>query len=180
MAESGDLLLFKSKSFLSRTWRTLLNHPYDHVALLIPYRGSIFVIEAVAGLGVVYNQLDERRLEEWRHDYSMVVYRKLICTRSADFESAILESLRRWAGRPYELSMEKLRRSHSMNLDYKDFFCSQLVAAFYKKLSLLPRGVSSCVYWPSSFASNHKLVLPVGVLLSEEMEVSIKLKLQSP
>jgi hypothetical protein len=37
--------------------------PYDHIALRTPYRGSIFVIEAVAGVGVVYNQLDEHRLE---------------------------------------------------------------------------------------------------------------------
>jgi hypothetical protein len=174
MAESGDLMLFRSKHFLAKTWRTLAQQAYDHVALIICYCGTAFIIEALKDTGVRYCPIDKALLEEWRQCYSKVTYRRLTCQRTEAFQSTIVENLRTWAGRPYELTIEKLTKTQSeVNSDYKDFFCSQLVAAFYKKLDLLPEEISACSYWPTSFASCRSLSMQPGTGLSEEMEVSL-------
>lgn len=173
MTQSGDILLFKAKNFLARTLRTVIQQPYDHIGLCIYFQGLPYIIEAISNLGVIYSLINQVRLDEWRHNYSKVVYRKLYCKRSAMFQETVENCIRKWAGCPYELSYEKLVRNESIITDNENFFCSQLVAAFYKKLSLLPDTHSACVYWPSSFASNRKLPLPQGVSMSEEMEVSL-------
>jgi uncharacterized protein YycO len=174
MAESGDLMLFKSKSFLAKTWRTLAQQSYDHVALVICYLGSAFIIEALKDTGVRYSPIDKALLDEWKQCYSKVVYRRLACPRTEAFQSTIVTNLRKWVGRPYELTMKKLTKTQSeVNSDYKNFFCSQLVAAFYKKLDLLPVEISACSYWPSSFAAGRVLSMQPGTGLGEEMEVSL-------
>jgi hypothetical protein len=175
MVESGDLMLFKSRKLLAKTWRTLVQHPYDHVGLLLNIQGLTFMVEATAGQGVTYHALNEVQLDEWHNNYSKVVLRRLHCERTAEFEETLMTHLRMWVGSPYELSLSKLTRSESIALDNQDFFCSQLVAAFYKKLGLLPKGISSCVYWPSSFAVGNSLPLPDGVCLGEEMEVMVNI-----
>eukprot|EP00359_Climacostomum_virens_P008256 CAMPEP_0204904310 /NCGR_PEP_ID=MMETSP1397-20131031/4795_1 /ASSEMBLY_ACC=CAM_ASM_000891 /TAXON_ID=49980 /ORGANISM="Climacostomum Climacostomum virens, Strain Stock W-24" /LENGTH=226 /DNA_ID=CAMNT_0052073091 /DNA_START=460 /DNA_END=1140 /DNA_ORIENTATION=- len=173
LTESGDILLFKSKSFLAKTLRTMIHQPYDHVGMIVYYHGLAYVIEAISNMGVIFSLINKTRMEEWRHYYSKVVYRKLQCPRSAEFQETIILCLRKWSGVPYELSIEKLVRNKSLITDRETFFCSQLVAAFYKKLKLLPTGVSACGYWPSSFSAHRKLALPEGVSLGEEMELSL-------
>jgi hypothetical protein len=175
MAESGDLMLFKSRNLLAKTWRTLVASSYDHIGLLVNNHGLTFMVESTAGLGVTYQVLNEVRLDEWQNNYSTIVLRRLHCERTEEFQETIMTHLRMWAGSPYELSLSKLARNKSIALDNENFFCSQLVAAFYKKLSLLPKGISSCVYWPSSFAVGNSLPLPEGVCLGEEMELMLNI-----
>jgi hypothetical protein len=164
-------VLFKSKHVGAKAVRAVSGQPYDHIGLMIKRKGSAYFVEAIANIGVAFHQLSPSLLREWRRTYSKVVYRKLECERSEEFEDTVLICYVAWVGRPYALTLNKLRRKYSSALDYHNFFCSQLVAAFYKKLHLLPRGVSSCAYWPSAFAFERGLTLVRGGL-SEEMEVS--------
>jgi hypothetical protein len=54
------------------------------------------------------------------------------------------------------------------------YFCSELVAAFYKRLGLLPESVSASKYWPGSFSQKSKLCLLNGAL-GPEMIVDFNL-----
>lgn len=173
-AQTADLVLFKSKGFLATALRTVAKMSYDHIGILVCYQGLIYIVEATSDLGVTFSSVDDLRLEGWRRDYSKVVYRKLTCERSEAFEKTIVKCLREWVGCPYELSVAKLMRNKSIAACRTDFFCSQLVAAFYKRLNLLPQDSSACIYWPSSFAAQRKLPLPSGVSLSEEMFLTMK------
>jgi hypothetical protein len=49
------------------------------------------------------------------------------------------------------------------------FFCSELVAASYKRLGLLPAKVSASQYWPGAFAADRKLKLIDAKLGGEYM-----------
>lgn len=50
----------------------------------------------------------------------------------------------------------------------RTFFCSELVAAAYKRLGLLPKNVSSTQYWPGSFSYEHEMTLEGGATLGQE------------
>lgn len=41
--------------------------------------------------------------------------------------------------------------------DTRTFFCSELVAAAYKRLGLLPQSISAAHYWPGAFAAEKNL-----------------------
>ena len=55
-------------------------------------------------------------------------------------------------GKKYAMTPLKLLKKNSnienQNFDKRTFFCSELVAATYKFLNLLPNHISSCRYWP--------------------------------
>jgi len=46
-------------------------------------------------------------------------------------------------GKKYSVSPSKLLKKNEDNESYETFFCSELVAACYKKLGLLPSGLSA-------------------------------------
>ena len=50
---------------------------------------------------------------------------------------------------------------------YDSFFCSQLVAAAYKFLGLLPKEKSTTQYWPVDFSQSQDLGMIEGSLGSE-------------
>ena len=66
--------------------------------------------------------------------------------------------------------MKLLSKSKGIE-DLEGFFCSELVAALYKKLALLPEDVSACSYWPGRFSANKELQLLGGAKLSTEFAI---------
>ena len=49
IADTGDLLLFRGKSIITKIQRTLTMSEYDHVALLLRYSsGRLVILEATA------------------------------------------------------------------------------------------------------------------------------------
>lgn len=171
-SENGDLVLFKSSSFGSFALRVASNSEFDHVALIVRgKKGEVFIYECVGSGGVQINNVDFFLDNDWDKFYKKIAIRKLHCDRSKDFTKAFSETCSKFIGKPYKLSAEKLMRKESLNIDNIDFFCSELVAAVYKKLKLLPNEISACQYWPSSFSANHKLELLNGAYLGEEMRI---------
>jgi len=52
-------------------------------------------------------------------------------------------------GKKYSVSPTKLlKKTNEDNETYESFFCSELVAACYKKMGLLPNTLSASQYWP--------------------------------
>ena len=59
----------------------------------------------------------------------------------------------------------------------KTFFCSELIAAIYKKVGILDPNISSAYYWPGNFSTEKSLPLLKGAKLSHEMLIEFDLKL---
>lgn len=167
--ETGDLLLFKSRTAASLALRVATLSSYDHIAILFTVEsGEIFMIESLGRTGVQVISLDWFLGNCWNLLYTKIAHRKLICNRDAVFYSQFKRYAKAWEGRPYRLNTGKLIRKTSFQHEYDDFFCSQLVAALYKKLDLLPEEVSCCSYWPASFSDGRSLKLKGSACLGEE------------
>ena len=54
-------------------------------------------------------------------------------------------------GKKYSVSASKLLKKDGEDEKHETFFCSELVAACYKKLGILPNTLSASQYWPGRF-----------------------------
>jgi len=160
VAETGDVLLFRSKGTFpkliraaSGTWAR-----YDHVAMVVKVgQGEIALLEATGGVGVGLTAWKEFLANDWHELYPELALRRVHFKRTR----AILLQLQNWAcdviGKPYSLSVGKLSQGASVSEGGEDtsgeFFCSQLVAEGLKVLGVIPRGLSSTQYWPSTFSA---------------------------
>eukprot|EP01017_Pseudomicrothorax_dubius_P031052 TRINITY_DN3923_c0_g2_i8.p1 TRINITY_DN3923_c0_g2~~TRINITY_DN3923_c0_g2_i8.p1 ORF type:complete len:270 (-),score=51.24 TRINITY_DN3923_c0_g2_i8:114-923(-) len=169
-AESGDILLFTSKQTHADMQRIFTGSKYDHVALLIvsnpqhEEKRQVYVFEATGGEGVSVTNLMDFKTNKWYLLYTRLVIRKLNYKRETNFFEKLQEFFKKTHGKKYSISAQKLLKKQSMiaqDEDFKDraFFCSELVAAAYKRLGLLPNDISSTQYWPGSFSSEYDLPL---------------------
>ena len=82
----------------------------------------------------------------------------------------ILESfINEVKGKPYRITASKLftRGVKTDPGSEKTFFCSELVAAAYKRLGFLTPDLASCKYWPCNFSDEQTLELTQGSLGEE-------------
>ncbi len=77
-------------------------------------------------------------------------------------------------GKKYKLSPLRMLQKYSTEDSVasikgdKSYFCSELVAAIYKLLGILPKEITSANYWPGSFSTETKLNLGSGATLGDE------------
>lgn len=176
--DSGDILLFTSKQGPSGVQRMFTGSRYDHVAMFLisnPPGGQreIFVFEATSNEGVGLCRFEAFLQNNWHEFFERLVYRRLLYKRSPEFYSKLQRFLDHAYGKMYKVSAEKLLKKESLVLDGEDFkdrtfFCSELVAAAYKRLGLLPKERSSTQYWPGSFSMEEDLAMLDGAALSQE------------
>lgn len=125
---------------------------------------------------------------KWYNLYDKIVYRNLRIQRDKEFMSKLQEFVENNIGKKYSLTVNKLFKFKSTILgveqeqkksqekekkegkaEERTFFCSELVAAAYKHLGLLPQNISTTQYWPGSFAHKKPLQLLHGELSAEYM-----------
>jgi hypothetical protein len=78
--------------------------------------------------------------------------------------------------------LDNMRRSMlESSEDLSEFFCSELVAALYKKLGILPKYPPPSEYLPSHFSASNSLMLPLhsGVGLGPEIGIDVNLRPKS-
>eukprot|EP01017_Pseudomicrothorax_dubius_P016306 TRINITY_DN1850_c0_g1_i10.p1 TRINITY_DN1850_c0_g1~~TRINITY_DN1850_c0_g1_i10.p1 ORF type:complete len:132 (-),score=10.03 TRINITY_DN1850_c0_g1_i10:111-506(-) len=79
-------------------------------------------------------------------------------------------------GKAYQISAQKLVNTMSIiakneSFEGRTFFCSELVAAAYKRVGLLPAEISSTQYWPGSFSTERTLPMQMGAYLGPEIRI---------
>ena len=152
--ETGDLLLFRGKSALSRMQRAVTRGKYDHVALLIKYSsGKIGLFEVTGVDGVAVLLWDDFIFYQWQNLYSRLTYKKLLWERDEIAVAKLYDFINTVKGMDYRLSAGNLMsKKHDKNpRDKKGFFCSELIATAYKNAGLLPDEKPSSKYWPGDF-----------------------------
>ena len=152
--QTGDLLLFRGKSTLSKMQRAVTRGDYDHVALLIKYPSkkiSLFEVTGVEGVAVLL--WDDFIFYQWQSLYSRLTYKKLVWDRPEEAVTKLLEFVNTVKGMDYRLSASKLmsKKQDKDPRQKKGFFCSELIATAYKIAGLIPDNKPSSKYWPGDF-----------------------------
>jgi len=187
IADTGDLLLFRSKGALQGVIRAIGGGKYDHVGLVLKLaQGNIALLESTGSDGVGICTWKEFCENGWHLLYPILALRRVGFDRSP----ARLTALQKWCtqiiGKPYSLTFGKLfqRKSVSSGGDPTDeaFFCSQLVAEALKVLEVIPRGVSSTQFWPSTFSVANKQPLETleGCSFRQELTIDFSMDASAP
>ena len=161
--------------------RTFARSPYDHVGIfLVDPSKKVYLLEATGKAGVTAIDMHHFLQNDWHKLYKKLAYRKLICEKDDEFYRTFIRFANTVLGRKYSLSIKKLMRSKtshgsSEKQTNEGYFCSELVAAFFKALKLLPENKAASRYWPGSFAARSKLKLINGAKLGPEMLVDFDL-----
>lgn len=127
VAESGDIVLFKTKGWGTKVQRYFTLSEYDHVALILRDPGQsalrdivhrtvtrvsasgVYVLEAVQGQGVLCSPWEDFYSKGWAVKYhESIVLRKLVGIRPAGFDEALWSFAEEHVGNPYYLSLAKL------------------------------------------------------------------------
>ena len=164
-AETGDILLFSGQTFFCKVQRFVTRSRFgkiniDHVAFVLKCtNGEILLCEATGSCGVGITEWRNFRKLEWYTQQKLIVYRRLELYRTKKDIQTIENTLKQVVGKKYNINIFSLF-SNQLNLDStknlsskKGFFCSELVATFYKALGLLPIDLSSSHYWPGQINS---------------------------
>lgn len=179
-SKTGDLLLFKSQNLTAILQRSVTRSEYDHVGMILRDRhGNIILFEATGNEGVGLCRWTTFKHNNWHTLYKKVIYRKLCCERTKDFIEKAEKFVKNTLGKKYSISAKKLlTKSVASAVDAASevtFFCSELIAACYQKLGLLPNSVPASNYLPGAFAAERKLDLSDGAKLGEEYLIDFNL-----
>jgi hypothetical protein len=145
-AQTGDILLFKGKSKISTALRGILNCDFDHIAVIYLLNEYIYLFESTRSTGVVLTSWDEFIERKWFEMYQRVTYRRLIMERNQRFSELAHEFVVEAEGKPYKL-MKFLG-----NAD-EGYFCSELVAEFYRKTGVIYQNMPAKKFMPKHFVS---------------------------
>lgn len=189
--DTGDLVLFGGKSPLCRRIQRLTRSRWSHVGMLV----RVEVLDAVllweANAGADMTDLDTGHqaggvrlisFSDWIRRYGEeIVVRRLVVERTPAMLSALAAFRTEMRGRPYEERRGELVRSvydgpfgTNQKEDLSSVFCSELVAATYQRMGLLPRSPVSSEYTPKDFSTDRRprLKLLGGAKLTGEIHVS--------
>ena len=171
--ETGDILLFRTNHFVSKTQRAFTRSRYDHVALLFKVHDIVAFIESTSGNGVVISSWNDFIADNWHLNYAKIVYRKLKCRRKEELAPAFEEFISNAQGKKFNGSISKILAKKETN-ENEGYFCSELVASSYKKAGLLPKEIPASNYWPGNFADERPLYL-IAASLSPLSEINFEL-----
>lgn len=143
-AETGDLLLFKGKSTISGALRGILSSEFDHIAVIYMLNGYIYLFESTRSTGVVLTSWDEFISRNWYEMYLRIGYRKLLIDRNERFLETAHEFVAENEGKPYKLMK-------FLGSGAEGFFCSELVAEFYRKTGIFYMNTPAKKFMPKHF-----------------------------
>lgn len=179
--DTGDLVLFSGKGGESTVVRILSNSRWSHIGMAVRVAESDDVLlwesapsEDLAELAHIHAPGGVRLIpmrERLRHYVGHVAVRHLHVHRHAEMLSSLHAFREEIAGRPYEQDRWELFKAPydgpfggNSKEELSSVFCSELVAAAYQRMGLLPPDPPSNEYIPADFASEAGLMLLEGSL----------------
>lgn len=179
-AETGDLLLFRGKSALSKMQRAVTRGKYDHVALLVrsTSNNNLFLFEVTGVEGVALLLWSDFIMYSWHLLYTRLTFKKVRWDRNEQSLKRLNEFIEKVRGMDYNLSAGKLMRNRQDKdpKNKKGFFCSELIATALKEIEVLDKSKPSSKYWPGDFDDGKlKTVAPAeienGVIIDFDLKV---------
>ena len=187
-ASTGDIWLFRGRSFADVAIRAFTNSPVNHVgmvAALDDLPPLLWHAELGRSLPDVWTGERQRGVQlhllgeavaTWNERYAQRAWvRQLEGTIERHHEDRLMEVIARLDGRPFPTTPGlarqwingRFRRSSSLEAIY----CAELVATTYQHMGLLPRRRPASWYDPGRFWSGDRIELVAPFSLSSEIPV---------
>ena len=160
-ANTGDILLFRSKGVVAKMQRGLTRGDFDHIALIMCFAsGKVILLEATDKDGVACLEWDYFIKMNWHTMYSRLVYRSLDIMRTEDMIRRLEKFVKNVDGKKFGIGPSKFIRNAPVEPgEESNFFCSELVASAYKAMGIFPATFKSSSLWPGDFLVDEKLPL---------------------
>ena len=171
MAQTGDILLFRTKGARGSVNRLLTWALIDHVAVVIRHQGHAWVLEAVAATGVASHKISMFKRCEWCDQYESTQLRRLRPQLPPKIAHSFLKVAKQLEGRTYSLFGAVTRRSKT-HANQESFFCSELVAYLYQQVGLLRPYPGGAAYMPKHLSESFNLNLLNGFKLGPSIELN--------
>eukprot|EP00347_Sterkiella_histriomuscorum_P020868 403336156 len=180
IADTGDIIFFKGKTMGSKMQRFFTRCDFDHVALILKYKNEkIVLFESTGSSGVDLLTWDMFMERGFQNLYDEISIRHLNFKRTTDKVKILEEFIRSNNGKKYRLNAIDLLKSRtpsaSKEQELDGYFCSELVAAAYQAIGLLPKERLASSYWPSTLA-DPSLKLLNGATLSHLISIQYEKK----
>jgi hypothetical protein len=190
IAATGDIWLFRGRSFADRAIQAVTNSPVNHVGMVVALDDLpplLWHAELGKSLPDVWSGQRQRGVQlhllaeavrTWRERYGQRAWvRTLEGQVERRHEDRLMQVIDRFDGRPFPTTPGlvrqwvngRLRRSSSLETVY----CAELVAVTYQRMGLLHDRHPANWYDPGRFWSGDQLALRDGFELGREIAVDV-------
>jgi hypothetical protein len=188
-AATGDIWLFRGRSFADRAIQTLTNAPVNHVGMAVAIDDLpplLWHAELGKSLPDVWTGQRQRGVQlhvladavtTWNAKYRQRAWvRQLEGTVGREHEDRLMEVVQRFDGRAFPTTpglarqwlTGRLRRRES---SLETIYCAELVATTYQAMGLLPKRRPASWYDPGKFWSGDRIDLVAPFALGGEVAV---------
>ncbi|KAI4837111.1 PH domain-containing protein [Plasmodium brasilianum] len=166
IADTGDIVLFRSNVVSAKLQRMLTRGEYDHIGMILRNdKNNLFLLEALSNMGIVLTPWDLFRKNRWNEAYARIALRRLTWDNSEENLRNLLNFLKNTIGKKYNLKIINFITPKSAGTD--SYFCSELIGECWKKY----------VYKMDNIRNiKNKNSLPLLGNFSEKFEEKIKLQ----
>jgi hypothetical protein len=188
-AATGDVWLFRGRSFADVAIRTVTNSPINHVGMVVAIddlppllwhaelgRSLPDVWTGEAHRGVQLHLLADA-VRTWRERYGQRAWtRQLVGELTRAHEDRLMEVVERFDGRPFPTTPGLVRqwatgRFRRRASSLETIYCAELVATTYQHMGLLPSRRPPSWYDPGRFWSGDRIELVPPFALAAEVAV---------
>jgi hypothetical protein len=188
-AATGDVWLFRGKSFADVAIRTFTNAPVNHVGMVVALDDMpplLWHAELGRSLPDVWTGERQRGVQlhlladavrTWHDKYGQRAWmRQLTSTVQRHHEDRLMEVIDRYDGKPFPttlgLARQWLNGRVRSSTSFDTIYCAELVATTYQHMGLLPQHRPASWYDPGRFWSGDQLGLVPPFDLAEEVAVN--------
>lgn len=189
-AATGDVWLFRGKSFADIAIRTVTNAPVNHVGMVVALDDMpplLWHAELGRSLPDVWTGERQRGVQlhlladavrTWHAKYGQRAWMRALTSQvQRHHEDRLMEVINRYDGRAFPTTAGlarqwlngRVRRSSSLETIY----CAELVATTYQHMGLLPKQRPASWYDPGRFWSGDQLELVPPFDLAPEVPISL-------
>jgi len=143
MAETFDIILFKSTTTQASLIRTLSNSEWNHVGMCFKVKAEreVYILESTADNGVHFKKFSDTATFMGTH-YSKVALRQLEFERTDEHMDKLNDFLTEAKTKQYNLgnaiwARKTVRVTDSMLEENRTFFCSELIAKAFKVCGIM-------------------------------------------
>ena len=188
-AATGDIWLFRGRSFADRAIQTVTNSPVNHVGMAIAIDDLpplLWHAELGKSLPDVWTGERQRGVQlhplrdavtTWSAKYGQRAWvRQLEGTVGREHEDRLMETVAHFDGRAFPTTPGLLRQWLAGRVRRRDtaletIYCAELVATTYQAMGLLPRHRPASYYDPGKFWSGDHIDLVAPFALTGEIPV---------
>lgn len=175
IADTGDIVLFRSNVASAKLQRIITRGEYDHIGMILRNdKKGIFLLEALSNMGIILTPWELFRKNRWNEAYTRIALRRLTWDNSEQNLQKLLHFLKNTIGKKYNL---KIINFLAPKTDDAGYFCSELIGECWKIMGVIPVNTTCSHIWPSNFSEKfeEKMKLQEGCQLNNELCIDFTL-----